>query len=481
MLSAADVAKHNSSDSCWIIVDGQVYDVTEFLHEHPGGSAIILKYAGRDATEAYEPIHPPSALDDNLPPEKRLGKVDPLTIVKDVAKVPQPASQVQPLVKFSLSQMISLHDFEEAAQENLSKKAWAYFSSGATDQITLAMNQSVYQKVFFQPRTMVDVSSVSTKSTMLGHPVDIPIFICPTGMAKLSHPTGEVSFAKAAEAYGIMFMMSTNASSSVSDVVKARTSKPAPPCFFQLYVNRDRSKSEALVKNVTASGKFGAIVVTVDAHVAGKREADEKVKAEVVLESGITGTGTAPDAKGGGIGRAMGGYIDPSFSWADLPWVRSLSHLPLGLKGVQTVEDVIKAVKLGVELIYLSNHGGRALDTAPPALLVLLSLRKHHPWVFDRAEIYIDGGIRRGTDVVKALCLGAKAVGLGRPFLYALSYGLEGVEKAIEVLRDEVETTMQLLGVTSIDQLGPHLLNTKALEPLIPDPPILSASIRARL
>ncbi|KAG8679325.1 hypothetical protein FRC08_017047 [Ceratobasidium sp. 394] len=231
----------------------------------------------------------------------------------------------------------------------------------------------------------------------------------------------------------------------------------------------------------------------------------------------------------------MGTYLDPALTWADIAWLRGMipSWMKVGVKGVQTAEDAVLAYDYGVDVIWLSNHGGRALDTAPPALYTLLELRKHHPRIFkprtqpvstrvwsalpftsdsqsdpnqpsmkrippplsaaareaavqsllryparDAPEIYVDGGIRRGTDLVKALCLGAKAVGMGRPFVYALGWEAAGVEKAIEIIRDEVETTMKLLGVTSLDQLGAHLLNTRALDPFISGSEI---SAKARL
>jgi len=198
------------------------------------------------------------------------------------------------------------------------------------------------------------------------------------------------------------------------------------------------------------------------------------LRSTVAVASGISGGKIATDNKGGGIGRSVGGFIDPKLSWDDIRWLRKHTDLPIGLKGVQTVEDVKKAYDLGINAVYLSNHGGRALDGSPPALYTLLELNKFYPNIVKdkRCEIYVDGGIRRGTDVVKALCLGANGVGMGRPFLYALTYGTEGVVHAIEIMRDEIETTMRLLGVTKLSQLGPHLLNTKALDPLLADSPM---------
>ncbi|KAL5636762.1 hypothetical protein ACGC1H_000661 [Rhizoctonia solani] len=533
MLSAQEVATHNTPDSCWIIVSGKVYDVTEFLSEHPGGSAILLKHAGKDATAAYEVAHGPEIIQEGLSPEKRKGTVDPSTIQAHPKGQEAKKDVVKPK-RMPLAQIINLYDFEENAKDNLSQKAWAYFSSGATDMLSVDLNQKAYRQVLFRPRGMIDVGipptnpqlqqdgtwNTMTSTKMLGVPVSLPLMICPTGMARLSHPSGERSFAAAAGQTGILQVISTNASVGLSHIIQAK-SRPDQKFLFQLYVNKDRAKTETLVQKVVDTGCCVGIIVTIDAAAPGKREADERGELDVPIDSGISSATYKPDAKGGGIGRTMGSYLDPALTWADLAWLRGLvpGWMKLGVKGVQSVEDALLAYDLGCDVIWLSNHGGRALDTAPPAIYTLLELNQCHPRIFKprarplasriahalsintndpdkpsmprisppktpqaraaamaslRAyhregapEIYVDGGVRRGTDIVKALCLGAKAVGMGRPFVYALGWEAPGVEKAIEIIRDEVETTMKLLGVTSLDQLGPHLLNTKAIEPLI--------------
>ncbi|CAE6429727.1 unnamed protein product [Rhizoctonia solani] len=534
MLSAQEVATHNTPQSCWIIVSGKVYDVTEFLSEHPGGSAILLKHAGKDATAAYEVAHGLEIIEEGLPPEKRKGTVDPSTIQAHPKGQEEVKKDVVKPKRMPLAQVINLYDFEENAKDNLSQKAWAYFSSGATDMLSVDLNQRAYRQVLFRPRGMINVGipptnpqlqqdgtwNTMTSTKMLGVPVSLPLLICPTGMARLSHPSGERSFAAAAGQTGIIQVISTNASVGLSQIIEAK-SRPDQKFFFQLYVNKDRAKTETLVQKVVDTGCCVGMIVTIDAAAPGKREADERGELDVPIDSGISSATYKADAKGGGIGRTMGSYLDPALTWADLAWLRGLvpAWMKLGVKGVQTVEDALLAYDLGCDVIWLSNHGGRALDTAPPALYTLLELNQCHPRIFKprpraltsriasilstngtdpnkpsmpripppqtpeartaaiaslRAyhregapEIYVDGGVRRGTDIVKALCLGAKAVGMGRPFVYALGWEAPGVEKAIEIIRDEVETTMKLLGVTSLDQLGPHLLNTKALEPLI--------------
>lgn len=209
-------------------------------------------------------------------------------------------------------------------------------------------------------------------------------------------------------------------------------SAPSHPFFFQLYVNKDRAKTEALLTHLRSLKTVTAIFVTVDAPVAGKREADERVRADESLNTPMGGAKAGNDKKGGGLGRIMGSYVDPSLSWDDLAWLRRHWHGPIVLKGVQGAADAKRAMQEGLQGIVLSNHGGRSLDTSPPAILILLELQRCCPEVFDHMEVYVDGGIRRGTDVLKALCLGATAVGIGRSFLYALNYGQEGVQHLVD-------------------------------------------------
>jgi L-lactate dehydrogenase (cytochrome) len=238
--------------------------------------------------------------------------------------------------------------------------------------------------------------------------------------------------------------------------------------FFQLYVDKNRTKSEELLRTAERLGAK-AVFVTVDGPVQGKREADERVKADRELVSPMSGTRAKNDEKkGNSISRAMGSYIDPTLSWKDVKWLRESTKLPIILKGIMTAQDAVLAMQHGIDGIVLSNHGGRNLDTSPPPMLVLLEIQKNSPEVFDKVEVFVDGGIKRGTDIFKALCLGAKAVGIGRGFLWALNYGEEGVEKFIDILRDELETTMKLCGITDLSQVHPGLVNTLAIDHLVP-------------
>ncbi|WQF79913.1 Putative FMN-dependent dehydrogenase, cytochrome b5-like heme/steroid binding protein [Colletotrichum destructivum] len=493
-LHPAEVSRHNRLDDLWLVIDGHVYDFSAFVREHPGGIAVILQCAGKDATDVYSEVHGPNLVRSTLPPDCHKGVLAPGAVL---AKPRQHSFQQQQQQrqhqqqkpqetmagarraleslpsKPPLDTLISAHDFEQAASASLSPKAWAFVSSAATDLHTKARNASAYSLIGLRPRVLVDVAAVSTSTTMLGHPMRSPIFCPPTAMARLVHPDGEKELARACRSAGVPQCVSVSASFPLDEILAAQAAhQPATPydvpVFFQLYVDKDRANSERLLRSAQAQG-VKALFLTVDAPIPGKREADERVRSDESLGSPISGARAVNDAKGGALGRIMGSYIDASVNWSDIAWLRrTVPGLPIVLKGVQTWMDAERAVEAGVEAIVLSNHGGRSLDTSPATVTVLLELQKNCPHVFDRLEVYVDGGVSRGTDIFKALCLGAKAVGVGRGLLYGLNYGAEGVERFIEILRDELETTMKMCGVTSLDQVHPGFLNTLAVDHLIP-------------
>jgi L-lactate dehydrogenase (cytochrome) len=223
--------------------------------------------------------------------------------------------------------------------------------------------------------------------------------------------------------------VSNNSSFSVEELVEAA---PNGSFFFQLYVNPNREKSAALLHQISSLPQFKAIHITVDAAWPGKREADERVKADEDMGVPMSNVKAKNDTKGGGIGRLMAGNIDPGLTWDDIAFVRKHTHLPVCLKGVMSADDAILAMEAGVDGLLLSNHGGRNLDTSPPSIITLLELHRRCPEIFDKMEIYVDSGIRRGTDVLKAIALGATAVGMGRSMLFATNYGQEGVEHLID-------------------------------------------------
>ncbi|KAJ4497175.1 glyoxylate dehydrogenase [Lentinula lateritia] len=471
MLSAQTISEHASRDSCWIIVHGKVYDVTEFLDEHPGGSKIILKYAGNDATEAYEPIHPPNAIIDNLPSEKHLGDVDPSTVTKVVKVISEAENKRQALIakRPPLNEILNLHDFEAIAKVILPDKAWAYYSSASDDEITIRENRAAYQRVWFRPRILRDVTVVDWSTTILGQKSSLPVYISATALGKLGHPDGELNLTRAAGKHGVIQMIPTLASCSFDEILDA--AQPDQSLFLQLYVNRDRSITKRYVQHAEARGVKG-LFITVDAPQLGRREKDMRMKfvgddAGARVQENMSGV-----KKDEGVARAISSFIDPSLSWKDIPWFRGITKMPIILKGVSTPEDALLALEAGVQGIVLSNHGGRQLDTSRSGLENLIeiaaALKTRGPWPNPNFSVFVDGGVRRASDVLKALALGASAVGIGRGFLYAFcSYGEAGVEKAFKILgciQEEFEMNLRLLGARNLNELVPEMVDASALQ-----------------
>ncbi|EPS40133.1 hypothetical protein H072_6068 [Dactylellina haptotyla CBS 200.50] len=475
------VAKHNTPESCWVILYGKVYDVTDFLTSHPGGSKIILQLAGKDATEEYDPIHPRGTLESALSVSANLGLIDESTVVKpDPVLTAKSVSEDVPIAN-----LLNLSDFEAAAKKKLSEKAWAYYYSAGDDLKSKELNNTAYSQILFRPRVFVDVTKCDLSTTLLGIKTASPLYIAPAAMARLGHPDGERGIAIACGNKGIFQVVSNNASMSVEDIVDSPVG-PDQAWGFQLYIQDKREKSIDILRRIEATGRYKFVVLTLDAPVPGKREDDERAKnsGNQALTSGV-GTGTAA-AGGGGLGKALFAGTAADLTWkATLPWLRKATKLPIILKGLQTWEDAkLASEEEHVAGIVLSNHGGRGLDTAPPAVHTLLEMRRYCPEVFGKIEVWVDGGIKRGTDIIKALCLGAKAVGIGRGALYGLSAGgTQGVERVIDILHEEMATCIRLLGAGSINDLGMKYVNASALDPLLwrPEEDILQYKVKANL
>ncbi|OAQ81839.1 mitochondrial cytochrome b2 [Purpureocillium lilacinum] len=469
VFDAAEVAKHNTPDSCWVILYGNVYDVTDFLTSHPGGSKIILKLAGKDATEDYDPVHPPGTLEENLRPEAKLGQVNPDSLVK--AKVPAARADAQDAADQSppLESLLNLDEIEAEATRRIPKKAWAYYFSASDDLWSKSNNNAAYRDILLRPRVFVDCTACDMSTSVLGHKVGVPFFIAPAAMARLAHPDGEHGMAKAAARFGAMQVVSNNASMTPEQIVQGAA--PGQVFGWQLYVQNHRDKSVAMLKRINAmKDRFKFIVLTLDAPVPGKRELDEKSNFEGGnnVQAAASGSNDAKRPGGGGVGQQLFFGTACDLTWqTTLPWLAEHTDLPIVLKGLQTHEDAYLAAKYApqVKAIILSNHGGRAMDTAPPAVHTLLEIRKYCPEVFSKVEVWVDGGIKRGTDVVKALCLGATAVGIGRAPLFGLGAGGQaGVERVLEILEAETATCMRLLGAKNISELGPRFINTRRVE-----------------
>lgn len=430
------VAKHNTEDSCWVILYGNVYDVTEFLPSHPGGSKIILSLSGKDATEEYDPVHPPGTLEENLKPEAKLGRVDPATLPKGEEVSPKPSQASDSDAPVALETLLNLDEIEQEATRRISPKCWAYYFSAGDDLLSKQLNNSVYRDILLRPRVFVDCTTCDTSTSFLGNPVGIPLYVSPAAMARLAHPDGEHGIAQAAAKFGAAQIISNNASMTPEQIVEGA---PKGQVFgWQLYVQTQPEKSISMIKRINAMPEhFKFITLTLDAPCPGKRELDEKSN----FDKGLAVQAAKPGGEekrpgGGGVGQQLFWGTAADLTWeTTLPWLAANTDLPIVLKGIQTHEDAYLAAKYApqVKAIILSNHGGRALDTAPPAVHTLLEIRKYCPEVFSKVEVWVDGGIKRGTDIVKALCLGAKGVGIGRAALFGLGAGGQaGVERVFE-------------------------------------------------
>ncbi|KAJ5316520.1 hypothetical protein N7508_001028 [Penicillium antarcticum] len=457
-LTHQEIRLHNSRHSCWVVIHGAVYDVTDFLESHPGGSQVIMRCAGKDATDDFDSVHAPELLSEALPKSAVRGHIDPAEL-KALGPKQDDTMQAQQDLNAppSLRSLINLHDFEQVAEKFLPANAWAYYSSGADDEISKRNNARAYQKIALRPRILRKIPSVDTTTSILGHSVSLPVYISPVGIAKLAHPDGECALASAAGKQGLVQVLANGSSMPIERVMQSRSSS-AQPVFQQLYVNKDIQKSVDTVRRAEMAGA-SAIWITVDSPVVGKREMDERLNLSV--------TAADNDTQGQGVAKIMASSISPFIDWDILTWLRQHTRLPVVIKGIQCVEDAVEAYEHGVQGIVLSNHGGRSQDTAQSPLLTLLEIRKFAPQLIEsKMQIFIDGGIRRGTDVLKAIALGATAVGLGRPFLHGMSagYGEKGVLRMLDILRQEIETNMVLLGATSLKELRPEMVNTSRLE-----------------
>jgi isopentenyl diphosphate isomerase/L-lactate dehydrogenase-like FMN-dependent dehydrogenase len=334
--------------------------------------------------------------------------------------------------------VINVQDFEAAARERLDPGAYAYFAGGSGDERTLRANVEAFARWELRPRVLVDVSEVSTATTVLGEEVALPLLVAPTAFHRLADPEGELATARAAAAAGTVMCLSTLSSVSPAELAVAA---PGAPQWFQLYWSRDRGFTSDLVASVDEAG-FRAIVLTVDFPVAGRRERD--LRWEFTLPDDLPAPNLPVTLARKDFHAALGDIVDTSLTWRDLEWLRSASSLPLVVKGVLTAEDALLAVEHGAAGVIVSNHGGRQLDGVPATLDVLPEVVEA---VGERVEVLVDGGIRRGTDVLKALALGARAALAGRAILWGLAAGgEEGVVQVLTLLRDEIHSGLMLLG-----------------------------------
>ena len=339
--------------------------------------------------------------------------------------------------------LVSLYDFEAAAKRRLSIPAWEYLSSGSADEITLRRSRAALDALQLKPRVLVDVTSIDTSLTLLGHRMEHPIILAPTSSHLLVHPDAETATARGAAAAKAIMVASTVSNRSIEEICNAASE----PIWFQLYVEDDRQAVRALVERAETAG-CTALCITADNPLAYARNREEHMRAQ------------APTLPFPNLGRRGGpggrGLSRRHFNWTDLDWIQSFAKTPVVLKGILNPDDADEAAKRGVAAIIVSNHGGRVLDTEPASIEVLPAVVRR---VAGRVPVLFDSGIRRGTDVLKGLACGASAVLIGRPYLYGLCVaGADGVRDVIAILRSELEGAMAMTGCTRLDDIDHAVL-----------------------
>ncbi|KAK2384003.1 Lactoylglutathione lyase, variant 2 [Trifolium repens] len=346
----------------------------------------------------------------------------------------------------------NVSEYEAIAKQKLPKMVYDYYASGAEDQWTLKENRNAFSRILFRPRILRDVSKIDLTTNVLGFNISMPIMIAPTAMQKMAHPEGEYATARAASKAGTIMTLSSWGTSSVEEVASTGPGIR----IFQLYVVKDRNVVTQLVRRAESAG-FKAIALTVDTPRLGRREADIKnrftMPSHLVLKNfeGLE-LGKLDKTDDSGLASYVAGQIDRSLNWNDVKWLQTITSLPILVKGVLTAEDTKLAIQAGAAGIIVSNHGARQLDYVPATIVALEEIVKAAE---GKIPVFLDGGVRRGTDVFKALALGAAGVFIGRPVVFSLAAdGEAGVRKVLEILRDEFEQTMALCGCRSLKEIS---------------------------
>ena len=380
-----------------------------------------------------------------------------------------------------LDRAANIDDLRAMAKRRLPGGVFDYIDGGAEDEKSLGRNTTDFDRWSFRPRVLRDMSNVDTSVELLGQRIPHPFVLSPTGFSRIADSQGELAVARAAERAGLPYSLSSMATRSIEEVAGVSDGSK----WFQVYVWKDRGIVKEMVGRAQAAG-YDAICITVDFATLGRRERDVRrgftlppkigldtivdgmlhpqwtldfVQSEPIMFANLTGTNGKDGTDATGLADYVNTQLDPSLSWDDIEWFRSIWDGPIVIKGVQDVQDVDVAAKLGIDAVALSNHGGRQLDDAPSPIELV-------PEAVDiaagRTQILCDGGIRRGADIVKALCLGATACMVGRAYLYGLgAAGERGVDKALGFLTSEVERTMTLVGANAVTELGPDYLTTR--------------------
>ena len=340
---------------------------------------------------------------------------------------------------------INVLEFEPLARQRLPGAAWDYVAQGAADEITLRRNREAFDALRLRPRVLTDVSSLDTRLVLFGQQLEFPILLAPVAAQGRIHAGAEPEAGRGASAAGATLVISTFTSARLEDIAQAARGR----VWFQLYVHRDRTVTRDLVQRAEAAG-CSALCITVDTPVNPMRDREKRL--------GVRPPYSGPST-GGRVSPIYNNALDPTVTWETVAWIRSFAKIPVLLKGILAPEDAGRAATEGLAGVLVSNHGGRNLDTTAATIEALPAVAEA---VQGRVPILLDGGVRRGTDIVKALALGARAVLIGRPYVWGLAVdGAAGVQRVIEILRDELEAAMAMCGATTLDRINRQLVWTE--------------------
>ena len=370
------------------------------------------------------------------------------------------ASSLHPEVA---GQTLSLREMELEARKRLDPAVYDFVAGGAEDEVTLRANDTAFARIGLVPRVLCGQRTHDLAISLLGQPATMPVLIAPTAFHRLAHPDGECATARAAAAAGVIMiasMASTVAIDEVAAAAREKAAEPGPNLWFQIYIQPDLAFTEAVIRRAEAAG-CNALVVSVDSPTFGRRERDER-NGFRDLPPGFSCENMRAPSAGAEPGPPRDIVFSPELSWRHIEWLRGTTQLKIVLKGIAHPADARLAVESGVDALVVSNHGGRQLDTVPPAIELLPAIRDA---VTGRIPLLIDGGIRRGTDIIKALGLGASAVAIGRPVFWGLAaVGEKGVTQVLEILRSELTRALTLCGCGSLNEAGPDLLQLRPTE-----------------
>ena len=401
---------------------------------------------------------------------------NPITTLRSVIRIGRVETN---RVERRLQRAANVHDFRRIARKRLPGGVFDYIDGAAEDERTLASNERAFAEAVFSPRVLAGVGDVDISTTFLGERVEFPLVMAPTGFTRIADPQGELAVARAAQRAGVPYTLSTLSTRSIEEVRSVSDGR----LWFQVYAWRDRGLVKEMVQRA-ANQKYEALMLTVDTAVLGRRERDVRrgfslppsigprtfidgalhpawtlsfLRNEPIRFANVVGNSVGDGASPVTLSDYVNTQFDPNLSWSDIEWLRSIWDGPIIVKGIQRVEDAVTATSMGVQAIVLSNHGGRQLDGAPATFSLISPVADA---VNGSTEILVDGGVRRGSDIVKAIAAGANGVMIGRAYLYALGAGGErGVNKMLDWFRDDVTRTMHLVGAHSIHDLDRTFLS----------------------